>query len=1080
MNQAIIFDAQVFQNSTVNRGMGRYSLNLLIKTISILEKNLGMFDLYFMLTKFNNRDVRKAKKILKTLTKKKINWIEIDLSSEKFENIQDLSKSLNKSLFEKLSAIKAREIKYIVLSNFEVGQSPSVLPEFADCKTIVVHYDIIPYLFHQNYLDSDGWKKEYYSRYQNLLKADQICAISQASKDDLSIFLGINSERITNIAGGSIPFKGKIKRPSIYFRSKKFILFPSGDDQRKNNEITVKAVIKALEKTKEKFDLVITSIKSEDDKVRLNKIWNKEDGEAKLHFPGHVEDSELAWLYQNSEIVIFPTLYEGLGLPVLEAVDHDKKIIVSNIRPFKEISKTAFWYCNPYSPDDISNSIHQALKSKRVKNSAEYRKIKTQFSWDKTAKKFADTVIKSKQEYEIYEKSNKNLDIFFPDPTSLSAVGYQVRESLIDFEKHNNLIRLIYENNGFKGIRADFSKFCYLNTNVEEYQRKDYLGNKLNIYHIGSSPLHSHILLNALALPGIIVFHDTNLSGLWEHLLQNKLITKKRFEEERKLSSNFLFSTVNAAIGCIVHSDYAFEKVKSVLSLQIPIIKLNLPVSTIENFSKNVSKNQKIQIGLAGLITKEKGLREFISLIKKYREKADFAIIGSTSFLAGNNELNQILSDYSKDVSLCTNVSDFEFQEKLRNFDLMINYRSSYNGETSRSTLEALRYGVPTIVRDVGWFSELPESAVIKSQNYEQVVRKVEYFIKNPDALNKFSRNGQKYVENNHTHKKYVNETVKFCNQVTSPENIINNPNYNLSRQLRSGLTPTHNTVSEIYLPQKIQKRKKIVNMLPIASDFETKWFLHWEKTLNQYIKHNEDNNRVLYGYHRKLWEFVVILQALKERGLLLTGKSGLGFACGEEPLPSIFARYGVKVVATDQSPEDEKAKMWSNHQLAFDINSLYYKEIVDKKTFSKNVTYRSVDMNNIPKDLKNYDFTWSACSFEHLGSINKGLDFLNNQLECLKPGGIGVHTTEVNISSDEDTVEEENLVLFRKSDLMKAATELKQNGHDVEIFDWSLGDHQFDNFIDQPPYTQRPHLRLRINKFDSTSMVFIVKKSSK
>jgi len=69
-------------------------------------------------------------------------------------------------------------------------------------------------------------------------------------------------------------------------------------------------------------------------------------------------------------------------------------------------------------------------------------------------------------------------------------------------------------------------------------------------------------------------------------------------------------------------------------------------------------------------------------------------------------------------------------------------------------------------------------------------------------------------------------------------------------------------------------------------------------------------------------------------------------------------------------------------------------KQICPANIFKKNVEYRSVDMNDIPSDLKNYDFTWSACAFEHLGSIDSGLEFVCNQMKTLKNGGWAIHTS--------------------------------------------------------------------------------------
>ena len=51
--------------------------------------------------------------------------------------------------------------------------------------------------------------------------------------------------------------------------------------------------------------------------------------------------------------------------------------------------------------------------------------------------------------------------------------------------------------------------------------------------------------------------------------------------------------------------------------------------------------------------------------------------------------------------------------------------------------------------------------------------------------------------------------------------------------------------------------------------------------------------------------------------------------------------------------------------------------------------------MNHLPDDLRGFDFTWSSCALEHLGTLAAGADFVVAQMDCLRPGGVAVHTTE-------------------------------------------------------------------------------------
>ncbi len=252
----------------------------------------------------------------------------------------------------------------------------------------------------------------------------------------------------------------------------------------------------------------------------------------------------------------------------------------------------------------------------------------------------------------------------------------------------------------------------------------------------------------------------------------------------------------------------------------------------------------------------------------------------------------------------------------------------------------------------------------------------------------------------------------------------------------------------------------------------------------------------------RKLWEFCFICQALYERGMLSEGRRGLGFAVGEEPLPALFASRGCSIVATDLVSTDRRAQAWSNTaQLAVSAEKLERPQICDPLSFRHRVSFRPVDMNRMPQDLSEFDFTWSSCSFEHCGSIQLGLEFLLNQMRCLRAGGVAVHTTEFNLSSNEETVTEGDTVVFRKRDIDEVIKRLEAGGHSVEPVNYTLGSSAADRHIDIPPYADgpqnytlgssaadtqvdtrsradRPHLKLLLaDKFISTSIALIIRK---
>ena len=169
----------------------------------------------------------------------------------------------------------------------------------------------------------------------------------------------------------------------------------------------------------------------------------------------------------------------------------------------------------------------------------------------------------------------------------------------------------------------------------------------------------------------------------------------------------------------------------------------------------------------------------------------------------------------------------------------------------------------------------------------------------------------------------------------------------------------------------------------------------------------------------RKVWEYCYALQGLTEQLGLSAGQRGLGFGVGREPLPSVFAARGISVVATDQSLEMAQGTGWiQSKEHAANVDQLLHPKICDAETLKSHVSFRDVDMNAIPDDLTGFDFLWSSCALEHLGSIERGLRFIERSMSCLKPGGVAVHTTEFNLVSNDATVDNDGTVLFRKRDL--------------------------------------------------------------
>lgn len=215
---------------------------------------------------------------------------------------------------------------------------------------------------------------------------------------------------------------------------------------------------------------------------------------------------------------------------------------------------------------------------------------------------------------------------------------------------------------------------------------------------------------------------------------------------------------------------------------------------------------------------------------------------------------------------------------------------------------------------------------------------------------------------------------------------------------------------------------------------------------------------------HRKLWEHVYVLRVLERAGMLRLGARGLGFGVGREPIAAACAARGCEILATDQPSEGE----WAG-QHARSLEALNERGLCDPRLFAERVRFEARDMRSLEGLEGGFDFLWSCCALEHLGSLAAGLDFVRRSLALLRPGGLAVHTTELNAASDGRTIERAQTVLYRRRDLRALAEELGRGGHRIEL-DFQLGDAPEDRLVDVPPYDAPVHLKMLHSKCATTS----------
>jgi hypothetical protein len=176
-------------------------------------------------------------------------------------------------------------------------------------------------------------------------------------------------------------------------------------------------------------------------------------------------------------------------------------------------------------------------------------------------------------------------------------------------------------------------------------------------------------------------------------------------------------------------------------------------------------------------------------------------------------------------------------------------------------------------------------------------------------------------------------------------------------------------------------------------------------------------------------WRKVYTLQALRRYGMLEGGAVGLGFEPTPSGVPAALAAMHTKVVTLFPLRPGTQPNLTA---LKADLVG---RAPCDATTFHDNVSVGIASWRRIPADLVNFDFVWSARANERLFSVASTLQFIEDVMSCLRPGGIAVHAMSYDLSPGGRAVPSTDRILFQQGDIERAALLLVSRGHEVAQF---------------------------------------------
>ncbi|WP_430253844.1 glycosyltransferase [Neorhizobium sp. DAR64872/K0K18] len=626
----------------------------------------------------------------------------------------------------------------------------------------VTLYDLIPLLKQHLYLTDMQIKRWYLNKVGMLQRADLLLAISNATRTETLEALGLEEQKVVNISSAA----DSVFRPTEYSDvqiddvlrkhklSKTFIMYTGGIDGRKNIESLIRAYAKMPLHLRSKYHLAIVCSISPTDRARLIELGRShgiKDGS--LVLTGYVSEADLVVLYNLCSLFVFPSLHEGFGLPVLEAMACGAPSIGSNNSSIPEVIGRADALFDPYEETSITAKMIEVLNNPGFADALRQhsRQRATTFTWAQSAKRAIDAMEEASKRraeirnYRAMAPAKPTLAVLSPLPPAKSGIADYTAKLLPYLHTYYN-IEVVSD-------RPIVDDWIWANCNIvspAEFEMRDDLKVYDRIlYQLGNSDFHEYMFDLLETRPGTVVLHDYFLSGIesWRehhygkrHHFVDQLTRahgyKALVEHMREETENYTLwkypvnkHVVDNAYGIIVHSDYSLSALKSEYGIFGPESARKVPIA--QAGCKPDRASARKHLGLRdddfiiccfGFLGETKlnhvSAEGFLNSSLAKRDDCKLVFVGEGSGAYQESLLRLIEASPERDRVFITGFASAEdYAAYLSAADVALQLRSKSRGETSAAILDCAAHEVAIIANSHGTFAELDPGAVIMLPN---------------------------------------------------------------------------------------------------------------------------------------------------------------------------------------------------------------------------------------------------------------------------------------------------------------------------------------------------------------------------
>lgn len=696
-------------------------------------------------------------------------------------------------------------------------------------------YDLIPFLFQEHYFQNSDFRKWYLARLDWLRQADLLLAISESTRKDAIDLLGIEPWRIVTIHGSIAshfrPGKNLVEERECLARRyrlrERFVLYTGGDDHRKNINGAIAGYAEIPQEQRKKCQLVIVcSMEEQRKQMYLDVAKSCGLGVEDLKITGFVPEEDLISFYRTCDVFLFPSLYEGLGLPVLEAMACGAPVIGGNNSSVREIIARDDALFEARSPKSIGESIANVLNNKDFSNDLRSYGLKRaqDFSWLRSsnlAMAAVDDALQRSREAGVMSAINgwvprKRIAMLTPLPPCRSGIADYNAKFLPYLSRHFDID--IYVDNYAVSEESLAVSFRIFDVTDFEAVAQSY---DAILYEFGNSEFHEHMLPLLKKFPGIVGLHDAYLSGLMMYLEYYKgeqgRYAKEMLDAHGPLANRYLAPIqkcadpvgktiielpctkhiLDQAIGVISHSPFNLDIARKFYpeGWQAPYRIIPQMVSLPKNCSKTERDDARSQLGYSNddfiiatfghvAWTKwgDRLLDAFLSSLLRKNESVHLIYVGELARDEFGRQLNECIvkSKLGKRIKITGFLNEKDYERYLLTADIAVQLRTSSRGGTPKGVLDCLAFGVPVIVNNDASYTDYPDDVVVKIDADPSpiiIASQLDNMFNDKKVRVSFSEAGKKYVLENHNPTHCAAEYAAAIHEFIEREQDIKFPN---------------------------------------------------------------------------------------------------------------------------------------------------------------------------------------------------------------------------------------------------------------------------------------------------------------